>query len=89
MSDLLMLHTLVTRVSLFTNYLNVEVRLKSAGYQVAKDALGGALSSEHLTIGGRKWKLRRGKDSNEGDMLLSATCCICSQGATKAFVCAL
>ena len=47
----------------------------SAGYQVAKDALGGALSSEHLTIGGRKWKLRRGKDSNEGDMLLPTTCC--------------
>ena len=36
---------------------------------MAKDALGGALSSEHLTIGGRKWKLRRGKDDTEGDIL--------------------
>ncbi|CAK0784475.1 hypothetical protein CVIRNUC_007679 [Coccomyxa viridis] len=37
-----------------------------AGYQVAKDALGGVLSSEHLTLGKRKWKLRRGKEDNEG-----------------------
>lgn len=41
-----------------------------AGYQVAKDALGGALSSENLTIGGRKWKLRRGKEDDEGTALL-------------------
>lgn len=37
-----------------------------AGYQVAKDALGGSLTSEHLTIGGRRWKLRRGKQTDEG-----------------------
>ena len=38
----------------------------AAGYQVAKDALGGVLSSEHLTLGKRKWKLRRGKEHDEG-----------------------
>ena len=43
----------------------------AAGYQVAKDALGGVLSSEHLTLGKRKWKLRRGKEDNEGGPLLA------------------
>ena len=38
----------------------------ATGYQVAKDALGGVLSSENLTLGKRKWKLRRGREDNEG-----------------------
>ena len=43
----------------------------AAGYQVAKDALGGVLSSEHLTLGKRKWKLRRGKENDEGGQSLA------------------
>ncbi len=46
-----------------------------AGYQVTKDALGGALSSEKLTIGGRKWKLRRGKGDDEGKAMLLLFAC--------------
>ena len=45
----------------------------AAGYQVAKDALGGVLSSEHLTLGKRKWKLRRGKEDHEGGPLLASS----------------
>ena len=54
----------------------------AAGYQVAKDALGGVLSSEHLTLGKRKWKLRRGKEIDEGAYLLTPSLgqLLCSQG---------
>lgn len=37
-----------------------------AGYQVAKDAFGGAFNSEHLKIGAKRWRLNRGKDDDSG-----------------------
>ena len=51
-------------------YRALKGELLCAGYQVAKDALGGSLTSEHLTIGGRRWKLKRGKQTDEGEALL-------------------
>lgn len=42
-----------------------------AGYQVAKDAFGGAFNSEHLTIGAKRWRLNRGKDDDSGEPSLS------------------
>ena len=37
--------------------------LLPAGYQVAKDAFGGALVSEQLSIGADQWRLQRGQAS--------------------------
>ncbi|EIE21372.1 kinase-like protein [Coccomyxa subellipsoidea C-169] len=37
-----------------------------AGYQVARDAFGGAFSSENLDIGAKRWRLNRGKAHDSG-----------------------
>ena len=66
------------------SHWSLNVKPLHAGYQVAKDALGGALSSEHLSIGGRKWKLRRGKDNNDGDILLPGADCQNAQAPSPA-----
>ena len=43
-----------------------------AGYQVAKDAFGGAFTSENLSIGRQRWRLKRG--AREGRSLLPPAC---------------
>ena len=39
----------------------------STGYQVAKDAFGGAFVSEELSIGADRWQLRRGSKSQRAE----------------------
>ena len=38
------------------------------GYQVAKDAFGGAFTSENLSIGRQRWRLKRGMGAREGQL---------------------